>query len=115
MRSWQKVCLAQSSDDLSCHEEDSFQSPLKYLSSFGNSFDINELEDTSQQSIFDSFDTILNSQDAWAHFSQLFTDISIEDQDRHKVKYMQTILKFGTPLEFDGYHYKGFTDPYDNP
>ena len=28
---------------------------------------------------------------------------------------MQTILKFGTPLEYDGYHYKDFTDLYDDP
>jgi hypothetical protein len=47
MRSWQKVCLAQSSDNLSCHDEESFQSPLNYLSSYGNSVMQSELEVTS--------------------------------------------------------------------
>lgn len=47
----------------------------------------------------------------WKFFSELFS-IS-DDAKPDTVKFMQSRLTFGYPLEFDGYHVKKFSDPYD--
>ena len=70
MRLWQKVCLAQSQEDKSCHDSESFRSPLHYLSAVATTS--TQLEEVSQQTIFDEFENMKNNGEEWNKFKELF-------------------------------------------
>ena len=110
LRLWQKVCLGKSQEDKSCHDSESFRSPLQYLSSVASTSA--QLEEISQQTIFEEFANTKNNKEEWTKFKELFETTG--DDDTNAVKYMQSRLTFGYPLAFDGLHFKDFEDPYDD-